>query len=159
MRARCNATVRRLRLSRRRSPQFGWHWFEAHRAALEHGLQSIDAAIALSQTLGPTEAVRRAVAHAKLFEAEPAAWCTIDEPKLLGSPATLWADEIGPRAAIRELRMSDVDEFGLLAEGYEGLLFLKPDQARGLETRRGDANEFIEEDAAVRVASALWHEL
>ena len=45
------------------------HRFEAHRAAFEHGLQSIDAAIALSQTLGPAEAVGRAVAHAELFEA------------------------------------------------------------------------------------------
>ncbi|HWY84745.1 MAG TPA: hypothetical protein VNY10_22890, partial [Roseiarcus sp.] len=37
------------------------HRFEAHRAAFEHGLQPVDAAIALSQTLGPAEAVGRAV--------------------------------------------------------------------------------------------------
>ena len=36
---------------------------------------------------------------------------------------------------------------------------LKPDRARGPEARYADANEFIEEDAAVRVASAFWHEL
>ena len=36
---------------------------------------------------------------------------------------------------------------------------LKPDRARGLEARRGEAQEFVEESAAVRVASALWHEL
>jgi hypothetical protein len=60
------------------------HRFEAHRAAFEHGLEPVDAAIALSQTLGPAEAVRRAVAHAELFEAEPAAWCIVDEPKPLG---------------------------------------------------------------------------
>src|SRR4029077_19656246 len=46
------------------------HRFEAHRAAFEHGLQPVDAAIALSQTLGPAEAVGRAVTHAELFEAD-----------------------------------------------------------------------------------------
>src|SRR4029077_11552421 len=33
-----------------------------------------------------------------------------------------------------------------------------PYQARGLEARYADANEFIEEDATVRVSSAFWHE-
>ena len=55
--------------------------------------------------------------------------------------------------------MGDADEFGLLAERYEALPVLKPDHARGPEARRGEANEFIEEDAAVRVASAFRHEL
>ena len=55
--------------------------------------------------------------------------------------------------------MSDADEFGLLAERYEGPPVLKPDHARGLEARRGDAHEFVEEDAVVRVASAFRHEL
>ena len=63
------------------------HRFEAHRAAFEHGLQPVDAAIALSQTLGPAEAVSGAIAHAELFEAEPAAWCIVDEPKLFGPSA------------------------------------------------------------------------
>ena len=36
---------------------------------------------------------------------------------------------------------------------------LKPDRARGLEARRGEAHEFIEEDAVVRLASAFRHEL
>ena len=36
---------------------------------------------------------------------------------------------------------------------------LKPDSTRGLEARYAYANEFIEEDAAVRVASAFRHEL
>ena len=40
------------------------HRFESHRAAFEHGLQSVDATIALSQTLSPAEAVGRAIAHA-----------------------------------------------------------------------------------------------
>lgn len=75
------------------------HRFEAHRAAFEHGLQPVDAAIARSQTLGPAEAVGRATAHAELFEAEPAAWCIVDEPKLLGPSTTFGADEKGPRAA------------------------------------------------------------
>jgi hypothetical protein len=55
--------------------------------------------------------------------------------------------------------MRDADEFGLLAERYVGPLVLKPNQARGLEARYADANEFIEEDAAVRAASAFRHEL
>ena len=135
------------------------HRFEAHRAAFEHGLQPVDAAIALSQTLCPAEAVGRAVAHAELFEAEPAAWRIVDEPKLLGPSAALRAAKIGPRAAVRERRMSDADEFGLLAERYAGPLVLKPDHARGLEARYADAHEFIEEDAVVRVASAFWHEV
>jgi hypothetical protein len=55
--------------------------------------------------------------------------------------------------------MREADEFGLLAERYVGPLVLKPDRARGLEARYADANEFVEEDAAVRVASAFGHEL
>jgi hypothetical protein len=35
---------------------------------------------------------------------------------------------------------------------------LDPDRARGLEARRGQAHQLVEEDAAVRVASAFWHE-
>jgi hypothetical protein len=54
--------------------------------------------------------------------------------------------------------MGDADEFGLLAERYEGLPVLKPDRARGLEARYAHANELIEEDASIRVPSALWHE-
>ena len=52
------------------------HRFEAQRAAFEHGLQLIDAAIPLSQTLGSAEAVSGAIAHAKLFEAERGASST-----------------------------------------------------------------------------------
>ena len=55
--------------------------------------------------------------------------------------------------------MSDADEFGLLAERYEGLPVLKLDPARGPEARYADAYEFIEEDAVVRVAPAFRHEL
>jgi hypothetical protein len=55
--------------------------------------------------------------------------------------------------------MSDAYEFVLLAELYDGLLVLKPDHAHGLEARRGDAHEFIEEKAVVRVDSAFRHEL
>ena len=133
--------------------------FEAHRVAFEHGLQPVDAAITLCQTLSPAEAVSRAVAHAELFEAKPAAWCIVDEPKLLGSSAAFWANEVAPRAAVRELCMGDADEFGLLAERYEGPLVLKPDHARGPEARRGDANKFVEEDAAVRIDRAFRHKL
>jgi hypothetical protein len=135
------------------------HRFEAHRAAFEHGLQPVDAAIALSQTLGSAEAVSRAIAHAELFEAAPAAWRVVHEPKLFGPSATLGTDEIGPRAAVPEDRMSDADEFFLSAEQYAGPLVLEPNRARGLETRRGNAHEFIEEDAVVRVASAFRHEV
>ena len=55
--------------------------------------------------------------------------------------------------------MSDADEFDLLAERYAGPPVLKPDYARGLEARHGDAHELVEEKAVVRVASAFWHEL
>jgi hypothetical protein len=82
------------------------HWLEPHRAAFEHGLQPVDAPITLSQTLGPTEAIGRTSAHAKLFEAEPAAWRVIDEPELSASGSALRATKIGPRAAVRELRVS-----------------------------------------------------
>jgi hypothetical protein len=122
-------------------------------------MQLVDATIPLSQTFSAAEAVGRAVAHAELFEAESAAWRVVDQPKPFGHSAASWADEIGPRAAVRELRMSDADKFGLLAERYVGPRVLKPNQARGLEARGGDANEFIEEDAVVRVASAFRHEL
>ena len=135
------------------------HRFEAHRAAFEHGLQPVDAAIALSQTLGSAEAVGRAIAHAELFEAEPAAWRVVDEPELFASGSALRAAKIGPRAAVRELCMGDADELLFVTEGDDAMPVLKPDRARGPEARRGEAHEFIEEDAAVRVASAFRHEL
>jgi hypothetical protein len=135
------------------------HRFEAHRAAFEHRLQPVDAAIALSQALGSAEAVARAVAHAELFAAEPTAWCIVDEPKPFGPSAAFWANKVTPRAPVRELCMSDADEFGLVAERYEGLPVLKPDRARGAEARYADAHKLIEENAVVRVASAFRHEL
>ena len=55
--------------------------------------------------------------------------------------------------------MGDADELLFLTEGDDAMPVLKPDRARGLEARRGEAHEFIEEDAAVRVASAFRHEL
>ena len=70
-----------------------------------------------------------------------------------------------PRAAVREFRMGDADAFAafvamvLVTEGDNAMPVLKPDRARGLEARRGEAHELIEEDAAVRVATAFGHEL
>ena len=55
--------------------------------------------------------------------------------------------------------MSDADEFVLLAERYESLPVLKSDSARGFEARYADANELVEENAAIRIVPALWHEL
>ena len=55
--------------------------------------------------------------------------------------------------------MRDADELFFVTEGDDAMPVLKSDRARGLEARRGDAHEFIEEDAAIRVASALWHKL
>ena len=54
--------------------------------------------------------------------------------------------------------MGDADELLFLTEGDDAMLVLKPDRARGLEARRGDAHEFIKEDAGVRAASAFRHE-
>ena len=136
------------------------HRFEAHRAAFEHGLQPVDAAIALSQARGSAEAVARTVAHTQLSRpAALAAWRVVDEPKLFPPAAASRADEIAPRAAVRELRMGDADESVLLAERNDRLPVLKSDRARGFEARRGEAHKFIEEDAVVRVNSAFWHEL
>ena len=52
--------------------------------------------------------------------------------------------------------MGDADELLLVTEGDDAMLVLKPDHARGPETRYADANEFIKENAAVRVGSALF---
>jgi len=134
------------------------HRFEAQRAAFEHGLQLIDAAIPLSQTLGSAEAVSGAIAHAKLFEAEPAAWRVFHEPKLSASGSALRAAKIGPRATVRERRMSEADKLLFLSEGDDAMLVLKPDRARGPKARRGDAHELVEEKAVVRVASTFRHE-
>ena len=54
--------------------------------------------------------------------------------------------------------MDDADELLFVAEGDNTQPVLKPNRARGLEARRGEAREFVEEDAAVRVASAFRHE-
>ena len=61
--------------------------------------------------------------------------------------------------------MGDADAFAasaatvLVAEGDESVPVLKSDSARGLEARRGEAQEFVEENATVRVASAFRHQL
>ena len=55
--------------------------------------------------------------------------------------------------------MGDADELLFVTEGDNAMPVLKPDSARSLEARYADANEFIEEDAAVRVASAFRHEI
>jgi len=55
--------------------------------------------------------------------------------------------------------MGNADELLFVAEGDDAMPVLKPDRARGLEARRGEARQFVEEDAAVRVASAFRHEL
>ena len=55
--------------------------------------------------------------------------------------------------------MGDADELLFVTEGDSAMPVLKPNSARGLEARYAYANEFIEEDAAVRVASAFRHEL
>ena len=55
------------------------------------------------------------------------------------------ADEVEPRAAVGELRTGDGDAFAalnamvLVAEGDRALPVLKPDRARGLEARGGQA--------------------
>ena len=61
--------------------------------------------------------------------------------------------------------MGDADAFAvfnavvLVAEGDNAMRVLKSDSARGLEARYADAHKFVEENAAVRVASAFRHEL
>jgi hypothetical protein len=112
--------------------------FESHRAAFEHGLQPVDAAIALFQALAPAKGIGRAIAHAELFEAAPAAWRIVDEPKPFG-PSAAPAAKIGPRAAIRELCMGDADELLFVTEWYDGLLVLEPDGARRLQARYAEA--------------------
>jgi hypothetical protein len=46
----------------------------------------------------------------------------------------------------------------LVPEGDESVPVLKSDSARGLEARRGETQELVKENAAVRVASAFRHE-
>ena len=61
--------------------------------------------------------------------------------------------------------MGDADAFAafaamvLVAEGDNTMPVFKPDRARSPEARRVEAQEFVEENAAVRVASAFRHEL
>ena len=53
--------------------------------------------------------------------------------------------------------MGDADELLFVTEGDDAMPVLEPDRARGPKARRGEAHEFVEEDAAVRVACAFWH--
>jgi hypothetical protein len=55
--------------------------------------------------------------------------------------------------------MGEADELLFVTEGNDAMPVLKPDRARGPEARYAEAHELIEEDAAVRVASAFRHEL
>ena len=47
----------------------------------------------------------------------------------------------------------------LVAEGDNAMLVLKPDLALGLEVRRVEAREFVEEAAACRIGPAFRHEV
>ena len=49
--------------------------------------------------------------------------------------------------------MGDADELLFVTEGDDALPVLKPDRARGLEARRGEADEFVEENAALSAVS------
>ena len=55
--------------------------------------------------------------------------------------------------------MGDADELLLVTEGDDTVPVLKPDLAPGLEARRGEAHEFIKEDAVIRIDRAFWHDL
>ena len=55
--------------------------------------------------------------------------------------------------------MGDADELWFVTEGDDAMPVLKPDRTRGLQARRGEAHEFVKEDAAVRIDPAFWHEL
>jgi hypothetical protein len=83
----------------------------------------------------------------------------VDEPELFFPAAAPRTDEIAPCAAVGELRMGDAGELLFVTEGDDAMPVLEPDRARGLEARRGKAQELVEENAAVRVASAFGHEL
>ena len=108
---------------------------------------------------GSAEAVARTVAHTQGPAALHAAWCVVDEPELFCPSSRIGAAKIGPRSAVPKVRMSDADEFVLLAERYDDLSVLELDSARGLEARHPDANKLIEENAAICIVPALWHEL
>jgi hypothetical protein len=54
--------------------------------------------------------------------------------------------------------MGDADEFLFVTEGDEPIPVLKSDRARGLEAGRGEAIEFVKEEAVIRIASAFGHE-
>jgi hypothetical protein len=55
--------------------------------------------------------------------------------------------------------MGEGDEFRPPAEQNKDLPVLEPDRPSGLETRHAEAHELVEENAAVGVVSAFWHEL
>jgi hypothetical protein len=55
--------------------------------------------------------------------------------------------------------MGDADEFHPAAERDDGMPVLKFDRARGAEARYAETRQFVEENAAVRIDSALRHEL
>jgi hypothetical protein len=47
----------------------------------------------------------------------------------------------------------------MLTERNDGLPILNPDRARGAEPRHPNTRQLVEENAAVGVGPALWHEL
>ena len=55
--------------------------------------------------------------------------------------------------------MGEADEPLFVTEGNDAMPVLEPDRARGPQTRRGKAHQFVEEGATVRVDSAFWHDL
>src|SRR5580704_1726157 len=126
--------------------------------AQSSGLHSVNVAIALSQALRSAEAVSRAITYAQGPAAAQAARRVLDEPELLFPAAASRTNEIGPRAAVFENGVGDADELFFVTEGDDAMPVLKSDSARGLEARCGEAEEFVKENAAVRVASAFRHE-
>jgi len=143
-----------LRLSRRRLPQFGGAGFKriGPPAACRCGDRALSDARS-GRSRRPRGSARRAFRGraCSVVHRRPArAFC-------------FWlrtsAAKVGPRAAVFENGMGDADELLFVTEVDDAVLVLKPNRARGLQARYAHANKFIEENAAVRVASAFWHEL
>ena len=55
--------------------------------------------------------------------------------------------------------MGDANEFRPPTERNKDLPVLELDDPRGPEARHAEAHELVKENAAVRAASAFWHEL
>ena len=138
---------------------FGRRIEAQRRGHVELGLHVVEMFVALSKTLGPTEAVSAAVPHVHGVAAFDAARRVIDEIKRGCASGASWADEVAPSAAVGEARVLDGDEPLFAAERDDRVILGRIDHVARPKATDAHGRELVKKFAVIRVRAASGHGL